>query len=438
MEEELTGKISYEILREIIFDYFKDNQGLKLGSASIDYLKWQLANNDESSKDFFRINTEFGETSFDIEKSDIEKVLRTNLASKGYEVGEIKFGSYIEFKYKENSNIKDKPQEKVELDITYNGNIDYSKLRQIIFDYYKENKNMELSSISIDYLKSKLAGQGSSQPFFIKNDGEEERFDIPKEEIEEILKEYLESKGYKLEEIEYKDSVEFKFKKNKVKEKTLDFSVAIEKGDELPEETKTIINEQLEKMVKRENEMQQNGINIQAGSTEVSFEPTKKATLSEEESKVLLEQVKMEEPKKEPLPVSDAPLEQVARENRKYEILKRERAVSEAERSRNRATMFAGLCILGTVAAGLLTGNDINQLVQDELNILKGSWESLGNYFKNLGPLADALGLCAIAFGGKIGIFERKLRNARLDLEDYMSSLEETNELGGNENARTR
>ena len=175
---------------------------------------------------------------------------------------------------------------------------------------------------------------------------------------------------------------------------------------------------------------------VNKNTPEQTQEPN--SQLSEADSLAVLEQLKVEEPKKEPLPVSDAPLEQAARENRKYEILKRERAVSEAERSRNRATMFAGLCILGTLAAGLLTGNDINQLVQDELNILKGSWESLGNYFKNLGPLADALGLCAIAFGGKIGIFERKLRNARLDLEDYMSSLEETNELGGNENARTR
>lgn len=33
-----TGRISYNILRQIIFDYIKDNQGIELSSTSIGYL----------------------------------------------------------------------------------------------------------------------------------------------------------------------------------------------------------------------------------------------------------------------------------------------------------------------------------------------------------------------------------------------------------------
>ena len=220
----LNGRINYSSLRQIIFDYFKQTQGLELGSVSIGYLQDKLAHNSEP-RPFFTINGEFGETRFDISKEDIEKVFKSFLASKNCELtSNLEFGDHdtITFAYKSNPEIKNemnKPENKVELDLTYDGSIKYEDLRQIVFDHYKNTKGIELGSISIGYLQDKLTGQNSNQPFFIRKDEfGETRFDIPQEEIQEILKSYLASKGYELTDLNYDNRVEFKYKKVKKNE----------------------------------------------------------------------------------------------------------------------------------------------------------------------------------------------------------------------------
>lgn len=333
MNEDFNGRISYEELRQIIFDYFKNYQGIELGSTSIDYLKGKLMGNDDP-RPFFIIHNEFGETRFDISKEDIQKVFSSYIASKGCELLSIEYGYNVEFKYKQNPEIDRSKEEKVELDITYDGKMDYTTLRQMIFDYYKENKGIQLGSISIDYLKSKMTGGSlnNNQPFFIMRDEMgEKRFDIPQEEMQEILKTYLAKKNYELNDLKFGSSVEFKYKQGKQQEKK-------------NEQEKTGLGVRIN----------ESGEIIRDGSVPTAthlvaddvphFEPPK------EESRVTLEQV--DEPKKaEPMPVRDEALERMAREKRKFTILQRERVMSEAQKGKNRSAIMAGLCILGATAA---------------------------------------------------------------------------------------
>lgn len=419
----LKGKINYSSLRQIIFDYFKQTQGLELGSGSIDYLQAKLAHNSER-RPFFIINGEFGETRFDISKEDIEKVFKSYLASKDYELtSSLEFGDYdtITFTYKSNLKIKNEMKEnKVELDLTYDGLIDYEDLRQIIFDHYKNTKGIKLHSISIDYLKYKLTGHGSNQPFFIRIDEfGETRFDITQEEIQEILKSYLASKGYELTELNYDNRVKFKYKKVKKnkQEKTVD-SVQINESGETIRDGKAI--------------------SLHLESDAPHFEPSKNETLSEERSKVLLEQVKAEQ-KVESMHVKDDELERMAREKRKFTILQRERAISEAQKGKNRAAIMAGICILGAAVAVYFNGQDINQVLQHELNAIY-SWESLGQYIQALGPLTTLLAAGAGGFIAKYMKHSRQFKKAQHEFEDFNASLENTNveELGGNENAKSK
>ena len=132
-------------------------------------------------------------------------------------------------------------------------------------------------------------------------------------------------------------------------------------------------------------------------------------------------------------------LERMAREDRRFTILQRERAMNEIERNRNISAIMAGVCILGTAATFYFSGQDVNQVVQHELAAIY-SWEALGQYFKDLGPVATLLGSCSAAFivssfGNSI-----RLRRARQEFEDFNASLEKdnSNELGGDENAKSR
>ena len=421
----LKGKINYSSLRQVIFDYFKQTQGLELGSVSIGYLQDKLAHSSEP-RPFFIVNGEFEETRFDISKEDIEKVFKSFLASKGYELtSSLEFGDYdtITFTYKSNSEIKNemnKPENKVELDLTYDGSIKYEDLRQIIFDHYKNTKGIELGSISIDYLQNKLTGQNSNQPFFIKKDKfGETRFDIPQEEIQEILKSHLASKGYELTELNYDNRVEFKYKKVKKneQEKTVN-GVQINESGEIIRDGKAS--------------------SLQLEGDVPHFDPPKNESLSKEQSKVLLKQVKTEQ-KVEPMHVKDDELERMAREKRKFTILQRERAMSEAQKGKNRSAIMAGICIVSAVAAVHFNGQDVNQILQHELNAIY-SWESLGQYIQDLGPLTTLLAAAAVEFINKYMKHSKKLENAQHEFEDFNASLENTNvqKLGGNENAKSR
>lgn len=376
MNEDLNGRISYRELRQIIFDYFKKNQGIELGSTSIDYLKGKLMGNDDQGP-FFIIHNEFGETRFDISKEDIQKILNSYLVSKGCELSSIEYGYDVGFKYKQNPEIDRSKEEKVELDITYDGKMDYTALRQMIFDYYKENKGVQLSSISIDYLKSKLTGGNNTQPFFIRKDEfGETRFDIPQEEMQQILREYLAKKNYELTDLTFGSSVEFKYKQGKQQEKKV-------------EQDKTGLGVRIN----------ESGEIIRNGSVSTSEHLVAEDVPHFEPPKVdlgaTLEQTS--EPKKvESMSVKDEALERMAREKRKFTILQRERAMSEAQKGKNRSAIMAGLCILGAAGAGGF----------------------IAKYFKH----------------------SRKFKQARNEFIDFNNSLENVNaeELGGNENAKSR
>lgn len=415
----LKGKINYSNLRQNIFDYFKQTQGIELSSISIGYLQDALISG-ENNQHFFIRNDGFGEARFDIPKEDIEKIFKSFLASKGCELTSgLEYGQHdtITFDYKLNPNIKNemnKPENKVELDLTYNGSIQYEDLRQIIFDYYKQTQGVELGSISISYLKEKLTGGNSNQPFFIRNDGfGETRFDIPKEKIQEILKSYLASKGFELTGLEYAGNVEIKYKqvKKNEQEKKID-GVQINESGEIIRDGKAT--------------------SLQLDGEVPHFEPPK------EENRVTLEQTN--EPKKaEPMPVKDEALEKMAREKRKFTILQRERTMSEAQKGKNRSALMAGLCILGAAAAVYFNGQDVHQVLQHELNAIY-SWEALGQYIQDLGPLTTLLAAGAGTFIAKYFKHSKKFKQAQNEFIDFNNSLENVNteELGGNENAKSR
>ena len=419
MNEDLNGRISYQELRQIIFDYFKKNQGIELGSISIDYLKIKLTGGD-FNQPFFIIHNEFGETRFDISKEDIQKILNSYLASKGCELSSIEYGYDVGFKYKQNPEIDRSKEEKVELNITYDGKMDYTALRQMIYDYYKENKGVQLGSISIDYLKIKLTGGDFNQPFFIRKDEfGETRFDIPQEEMQQILREYLAKKNYELTDLTFGSSVEFKYKQGKQPEKKVEqektgLGVRINESGEIIRDGSASTSEHL------------------VAEDVPHFEPPK------EENEVTLEQTN-EQKKAEPMPVKDEALERMAREKRKFTILQRERAMSEAQKGKNRSAIMAGLCILGAAAAIYFNGQDVQQVLQHELNAIY-SWEALGQYMQDLGPLTTLLAAGAGGFIAKYFKHSRKFKQAQNEFIDFNNSLENVNaeELGGNENAKSR
>lgn len=390
MNEELRGKISYTDLRQIIFNYFKENQNLELSSPSIDYLKDKLTRGNDP-RPFFIVYGEFGETRFDISQDDIQKVLKSFLASKNCELLNINYGDGVSFTYKKNPNINLENEEKVRLDITYDGSIRYEDLRQIIFDYYKENKGIVLGSISIDYLQDKLRGNVNNQPFFIRNDDfGESRFDISKEEIQEILKSYLASKNYELKELIFDNRVKFQYKQVKKQE--------------------------------------------QKPNLNSSEEPV----FVEEESKAVLEQIS-ETKEAEPMLVKDLELEKMEREKRKFTILQRERAMSEAQKGKNQSALMAGVCILGAAVAVYFNGQDVSQVLQHELNAIY-SWEALGQYIQDLGPLTTLLAAGTCGFIAKYLKYSKKLKTAQHEFEDFNASLENVyiEELGGNEHVKSR
>ena len=116
-------------------------------------------------------------------------------------------------------------------------------------------------------------------------------------------------------------------------------------------------------------------------------------------------------------------LARMARENRRFTILQRERAMSEAQRNRNRSAIMAGVCILGAAAAVYFNGQDVNQILQEELNAIY-SWEALGQYLKDLGPLATYLSACTGGFIAKHMRDSRKYKKLQNEFIDFNASLE--------------
>ncbi|MEG2232959.1 MAG: hypothetical protein RRY16_03255 [Bacilli bacterium] len=404
-------RISYEELRQIVFDYFKEKQGIQLSSISIDYLKNKMTGETlNNSHPFFVMKNEMGETRFDITKEDIQKIFDSYLADKGYKLTSIEYGYGVGFKYKQNPEIDSRKEEKIELDITYDGRMDYTTLRKMIFDYYKENKGIQLSSISIDYLKNKMTGEtlNNSHPFFVmKNGMGETRFDISQEEMQEILKSYLSKMNYELTDLKFDSSVEFKYKQGKQHEKENSHD-RTELGVKINEFGEIIRNVQGEHSLLQSNAPH--------------FEPPKE---------------KKEEYRNEPLPVKDQELERMVREKRKFTILQRERAMNDAQKAKNCSAIMAGICILGAAVAVYFNRQDINQVLQNELNAIY-SWDTLGQYIQDLGPLTTLLTAGTGAFMAKYIKHSKKLKQAQNEFVDFNASLENEQILGGNENAKSR
>jgi|GEM_PF-5183819 len=136
---------------------------------------------------------------------------------------------------------------------------------------------------------------------------------------------------------------------------------------------------------------------------------------------------------------SNDELTRMAREKRKFTILQRERAMNDAQRAKNRSAIMAGICILGAAVAIYFNGQDVNQVLQHELNAIY-SWDALGQYIQDLGPLTTLLSAGAGGFIAKYFKNSRKLKQAQNEFVDFNNSLEntKTEELGGNENAKSR
>lgn len=379
-QEILKANLNYSQLRNIITEHFKTCEGEELITISLDRLRPILK--EETQEKFFIIKNDLGETRFNISKEDIKKILQMHISPREYEILDLQFGDDITYSYKYNLDVSKLPTPN--LDITYDGKMDYSDLRKIIVDYYRKTKGIELRTISIDYFKNILNGQSNIQFFITGND---ERFNIPKEEIEKILSQYLYSMNCDFISVNYGDKVEFKYKKRKPE------TIINEKGEIIR------LGGQNNKTTESKNDIPQ-------------FEPPKENTTQEST-------------------IDD--LTRMKKEDRKFTILRRERAMNDAATRRNRSAILAGLCILGAGAAAYFSGGqDIQQLVQEEIAALS-SWEAAKQYIHDIGPLATGLAASAAAFFTRYLRNSRRLRDLRNESIDFNDSLE-----GGNENVRAR
>lgn len=403
MNIEFKAEITYDKLREIIFNYFKKNLNLEVSSISNDYLLQKLAGFNEVQP-FFIIHNEFGDTRFDLSKEQMEQFLREYLAHQNYELSGVEYRTKdISITYKECPNLSQTYNEKINLDMTLNSTIDFNQLRDIIVEYLKKTRGIEVSTISIDYLRKKLAGFESTQPFFIiRNEIGESRFDIPKEEIIAILREYLASFNYKLEEVQFGYRVDLKYK----------LEIKSKEEKEVVKESNDLDTDTIEEDKVLQNE-----------------EPSPTPSNTEEDSL----------PEFDSIPVVDEELEQMAREHRTFTILQRERAMSDAQKAKNRSAIMAGLCILGAAIAIYFNGQDPNQVIQHELGAIY-SWEALGQYLQDLGPLTTLLSAGAGGFVYRYFKNSKKFKQKQNEMIDFSRSLENTDpeEFGGIGNAKSK
>lgn len=126
-----------------------------------------------------------------------------------------------------------------------------------------------------------------------------------------------------------------------------------------------------------------------------------------------------------------------AKIKRTFAILKRERAINHAQRVKNHSAIMAGICILGAAVSLYFNDQNLHQILQQELNALY-SWESLGQYLQNLGPLTTLLSVGAGGFIAKYFKNSKKLKQAQDEFIGFNNSLGNEQILGGNENAKSR
>ena len=211
------GKNSYDELVKIIFDYFEESQGIQLDSISTSYLRDKLTGK-QNIPPIFAVDTEMGETRFDIPVEDIQKIFASHLAKNGYELVDLDFNDMVDFKFRLNPEMKnqqDSQEEKVELNLNYNGITGYDELNKIILDYFEESQGIQLDSISTSYLRDKLTGKQNIPPIFaVDTDMGQTRFDIPVENIQKIFALHLAEKGYELVDLDFSDMVRFTYNQN--------------------------------------------------------------------------------------------------------------------------------------------------------------------------------------------------------------------------------
>lgn len=122
---------------------------------------------------------------------------------------------------------------------------------------------------------------------------------------------------------------------------------------------------------------------------------------------------------------------------RTFSILKRERQMNDAKRAKNKAAIMAGICILGASVAFYFNNQDLSTVISHELNAIY-SWEALGQYLNDLGPLTTLLSVGAAGFISKYLKNSKKLKQAQNDFEDFNNSLENEQIKGDDYDAKTR
>jgi len=263
------------------------------------------------------------------------------------------------------------------VDLKYIKSINYFELSQMVINYYKE-KNIDIKSHP-DIIGPALVNTGNAyKGFWIKNSDtdKDEQVYISGEDIKEVLNFYLSSQGAEFIDVTYGSLVDIAYKKKKVMQDDIN-DQNIEKNKEIIQETELTENNSHEELAR------------------------------------------------------------MARENRKFTILQRERDLNETQKAKNRSAIIAGICIIGAATSMYFNGQDLNAVIQQELNAIY-SWEALAQYVQNLGPLTTLLSAGAGAFMARYMKNSRKFRQVQNDIIDFNASLENIQNLGGNEDVKSR
>ena len=110
-------------------------------------------------------------------------------------------------------------------------------------------------------------------------------------------------------------------------------------------------------------------------------------------------------------------LTEIAEGNRRFEIIRRERALDDAERMQRRSAYIAGACFLATCALVLTNPNLSFETLQNELTML-WSYDSFKQYFEDLGP-ATALSIAStVTFCMRSVRHGREARRLERELND--------------------
>lgn len=125
----------------------------------------------------------------------------------------------------------------------------------------------------------------------------------------------------------------------------------------------------------------------------------------------------------------------MARENRRFTILQRERTIDNLKKSKNRSAMIAATLVLSELAIALVSEQSNYQLWLNKIH-LSNSW--MNNLVLDVGPLLALISISAGVFMANYFRNSKKLKQAQEEFIDFNASLENTQDLGGNDNAKSR